>query len=290
MGTTYYNVLTLSVTAAGTIRKYRALAAGGLESTEHGGAVDGFAMDDGEIGEHVPYMAQGVSLAISGAAISAVGLWLQTDDEGRLIPSEGGQIVARSRETAAAAGETVQVEIVKSQASPITEFLEAPVGGLTAGLAVSPDGSALATAGEFCRGIATKTRTVGKQTPVQVAGIVTGIAGAAISAAGLALEVGSAGKLIPQSTGKMVAISLGTADEDGDPLQVLLAAGPEPTVIPEPDPADDPTVEEVTAPEGGFTAGRAVHPAGAVYALTGEYCVGIVTETTEEGGFPILPT
>ena len=93
----------------------------------------------------------------------------------------------------------------------INLYINSPGGMVTAGLAVSPDGSALATAGEFCRGIATKTRTVGKQTPVQVAGIVTGIAGAAISAAGLALEVGSSGKLIPQSTGKMVAISLGAA-------------------------------------------------------------------------------
>ncbi len=79
---------------------------------------------------------------------------------------------------------------------------------------------AVATAAGNAVGFANTGASAGQRMPVTVLGTALAVAGAAI-AVGTAVEVGTAGKLVPQSDGVIVARALTAAAADGDVIEVL---------------------------------------------------------------------
>lgn len=96
------------------------------------------------------------------------------------------------------------------------------IAALTALRFVSPTG-AVATAAGNAVGVTRSDAAVGELAPVDVLGTAQVTAGGAI-AAGAAIEVGTGGKAVTASTGKVVARAAPgeTAAADGDVLEVIL--------------------------------------------------------------------
>lgn len=80
---------------------------------------------------------------------------------------------------------------------------------------------AVPAAGANSAGLTTMDAKSGTRVPYAVLGTAVGIAGAAV-AAGAALEVGAAGKLITRAAGITVGRALTAAAVDGDEIEVLL--------------------------------------------------------------------
>lgn len=80
---------------------------------------------------------------------------------------------------------------------------------------------AVPVAGATSAGLTTMEAKAGTRAPYAALGTAVGIAGAAV-AAGAALEVGTAGKLITRTSGVMVGRALSAAAADGDEIEVFL--------------------------------------------------------------------
>ena len=91
---------------------------------------------------------------------------------------------------------------------------------ITQGQAVTAAG-AVATAAGNAVGVAETDAASGARVPVTVLGTGIAIAGAAITA-GVALEVGSTGRLVTLDAGVPVARALTAAAANGDQIEVLL--------------------------------------------------------------------
>lgn len=80
---------------------------------------------------------------------------------------------------------------------------------------------AVATAAGNAIGFADTSAAIGDRVPVTALGTAKAVAGAAI-AAGAAVEVGSAGKVVAKSAGVTIGRALTAAAADGDQIEVLV--------------------------------------------------------------------
>ena len=106
-------VLTVALPDAGYAVSYT----GGLPAA--GEAILGVARTPGEIGDCIPVTRANTTSAITGAAIASVGLDLAVDAAGKFVPAvTGNQIVARSRDVAAATDEFITIQLVNEAIKP----------------------------------------------------------------------------------------------------------------------------------------------------------------------------
>lgn len=104
--------------------------------------------------------------------------------------------------------------ITRNATAVITQYLAVTLAG------------AIAAAGSEAAGFAVNNAAIGDDFPVDVLGTTTALAGANI-AAGAAVQVGSDGKLITQTTGARVGYALFAAGS-GAPFELLIDKAPAP--------------------------------------------------------------
>jgi hypothetical protein len=214
MARTYQDTLTLTIVAAASLTRYRGVTLDGNPVDEHGGFGLGICQDlDLEAGDAAGVRVLGTTLAEAGAAAAADD-YAQFDDVGRVIPWEGGEICGYFLTAATTAGDIVQLMLLKGVNDSTVEFVDAPVGGATAGLACATDGT-VAGAAEAILGVFTKTRAAGLKVPVKMVGKVESATSGAAVTAGAQVETDAAGKFVDLAAGIAVGVALtGTAGAD----------------------------------------------------------------------------
>ncbi|MBF0453260.1 MAG: DUF2190 family protein [Magnetococcales bacterium] len=80
------SVLTLTLTASGTVSSHRAIGFDGAQATSQGQKVAGATLSQADDGGSVAVITHGTAIIESGASI-AVGDSLMTDSQGRVIPA-----------------------------------------------------------------------------------------------------------------------------------------------------------------------------------------------------------
>jgi len=103
---------------------------------------------------------------------------------------------------------------------PILTLSVVAAAAITERQAVAHDGTVAAAAGAML-GLSQCDAETGDQVPVDTLGTSIATAGAEITA-GQDLEVGAAGKLVPLSAGRKVAVALQAGAGDGSLVEVLL--------------------------------------------------------------------
>jgi hypothetical protein len=198
MARTYQDTLTLTIVAAASLTRYRGVTLDGNPVDEHGGFGLGICQD----------------LDLEAGAAAAADEYAQFDDVGRVIPWEGGEICGYFLTAATTAGDIVQLMLLKGVNDSTVEFVDAPVGGATAGLACATDGT-VAGAAEAILGVFTKTRAAGLKVPVKMVGKVESATSGAAVTAGAQVETDAAGKFVDLAAGIAVGVALtGTAGAD----------------------------------------------------------------------------
>ena len=105
---------------------------------------------------------------------------------------------------------------------PIWQASLIATGAISKGQAVGYDGD-VAGAGEAIMGIALDDVAIGERIPINRMGLAAAVAGAVIAGAGVALQVGTTGRLITLAGGIAVARSSAAAAADDD-IEVTLVS------------------------------------------------------------------
>lgn len=104
------DVLTMTGTAPGAVTAHRAVGFNDAQASVAEQAVKGIAVSDATTGQAYPIKVMGTEIAETGAEITAAGIELITDNQGRVVPYvDGGHIFARSLEAAGGAGEFIEI-------------------------------------------------------------------------------------------------------------------------------------------------------------------------------------
>lgn len=114
---------------------------------------------------------------------------------------------------------------MSAQKKPILTITRSATGAITAHRAVTLAGTVAAT-GAAAVGFSVADAAIGESFAVDVIGTSIGIAGAAI-AAGAALQVGTNGHVITQTTGNRIGFALFAAGT-GAPVEVFIDKAPAP--------------------------------------------------------------
>jgi len=111
----YRSVLTLTMTAAGTIAANRFVTAAGAQAGADANAI-GVALNAATAADKVPVLAIGTVSVEAGAAIDA-GATVKSDAQGRAVPwATSGARLGIALTDASAAGELVEVLLVSNAA------------------------------------------------------------------------------------------------------------------------------------------------------------------------------
>lgn len=111
----YRSVLTLTMTAAGTIAANRFVTAAGAQAGADANAI-GVALNAATAADKVPVLAIGTVSVEAGAAITA-GATVKSDAQGRAVPwATSGARLGIALTAASAAGELVEVLLVSNAA------------------------------------------------------------------------------------------------------------------------------------------------------------------------------
>ena len=114
---------------------------------------------------------------------------------------------------------------MSTQKKPVLTITRTATAAITQYLAVTLAGAIAATGVEGA-GLAVTDAAIGDAFAVDVMGTSTGVAGAAISA-GAAVQIGTGGKLVTQTTGARFGYALFAAGTD-TPFEVLIDRAPAP--------------------------------------------------------------
>jgi hypothetical protein len=114
---------------------------------------------------------------------------------------------------------------MSTQKKPVLTITRNATATITAHVAVTLLG-AIAAAGSEAAGFAVNDAAIGENFPVDVLGTSTGVAGAAVDA-GDPLEIGTGGKVVPQTTGARIGYAMFDAGIDA-PVEVLIDKSPAP--------------------------------------------------------------
>ena len=105
------DILTVGLTASGTVTQFQPMQASGANATAAGNAI-GFARLGGVSGDRIPTTVLGTSVAIAGAAIAAGALVEVHTTVTQVVTKSAGVAIGRALTAAAQAGDQIEILVL----------------------------------------------------------------------------------------------------------------------------------------------------------------------------------